>query len=104
MTKDKKPKRNYFKEPSKYGTYDGPRGNADQWRDAFGEAWDAATCRTILADQSPWEVLGVKAGADWAEVKAAYRTLIRKNHPDLGGDPETCRKIIAAYTLLEETR
>lgn len=107
MTKTRKPKRNVFKEPNRYGHYAGPRGDEAHWRAAFGEAWDQAFCKTLIGDQSPWEVLGIAVGASWDEIKKAYRGLIRKWHPDINKDPnavEQCKKIIAAYTLLEETQ
>jgi hypothetical protein len=99
-------KRNPWKD-ALYGTHKGPKGNPDQWRAAFGEAWDQATCKTIIKEQSPWDILGVKVGATWAEIRQAYHSLIRKWHPDVNKAPEAteeCRKIIAAYTLLEETQ
>jgi DnaJ-class molecular chaperone len=99
-----KPKRNVFKDPSAYGTYDGPRGHAAQWAGLFGENWDAKTCKTIIKDESPWDILGIKAGVAWDEIKAAYRNLCKQHHPDVGGDPELCRKIIAAYKTLEESQ
>lgn len=39
------------------------------------------------ATPTPYEVLGVTASADDAELKRAYRRLLRKTHPDTGGDP-----------------
>jgi hypothetical protein len=99
-----KPQRNVWKDASAYGTYDGPAGHAAEWAGIFGNAWDAATCKTIIKDESPWDILKIKAGCTWAEVKKAYRALIILNHPDVGGDPDLCRKIIAAYKLIEESQ
>ena len=31
---------------------------------------------------NPYEVLGIKPGASEAEVKAAYKALVKKYHPD----------------------
>jgi DnaJ-domain-containing protein 1 len=36
-----------------------------------------------VATNSPWRVLGVAPGADLAEVKRAYRQLVRRVHPDV---------------------
>jgi len=47
-----------------------------------------------------YSVLGVKPGATTQEVKAAYRRLAKIHHPDAGGDPETFKKIHAAYRNL----
>jgi hypothetical protein len=46
----------------------------------------------------PWyEVLGVDPDANALQVKAAYRELIKLNHPDAGGQAEAFQKIQAAY-------
>jgi hypothetical protein len=51
-------------------------------------------------------VLGVAAGAPWAEVRAAYRRLMRATHPDLAGPADALRaaRIIEAYALLRHAR
>ncbi len=40
--------------------------------------------------EDPWEVLGVRPGSDFAQVKAAYHEKVKKYHPDLvaGMGPE----------------
>ena len=38
--------------------------------------------RRVVASSDPYQVLGVKRGASEEEVKAAYRRLILKFHPD----------------------
>jgi curved DNA-binding protein CbpA len=58
--------------------------------------------------KNPHTVLGIEAGASPDEIKAAWRSLARRNHPDLiGDDPETARRatsrmaeINAAYAAL----
>lgn len=47
------------------------------------------------------DVLWVKPGAPSEVVKAAYSALIRKYHPDAGGDEEMAKKINAAYARLK---
>lgn len=44
-----------------------------------------------------WTVLGVEPTADRETVKNAYRALVRVHHPDAGGNPETFKRITAAY-------
>jgi DnaJ-like protein len=45
-----------------------------------------------------WQVLGLeKAPATYPEVKAAYRELARKHHPDAGGDPVRMAEINEAW-------
>lgn len=51
-------------------------------------------------EERPWfEVLGVPAAASDDEIKAAYRTLAVRHHPDTGGDAETMARINRAYDL-----
>jgi hypothetical protein len=45
-------------------------------------------------------ILGLRAGATLREVKAAHRRLVKRHHPDVGGEVETFRHIDAAYRLL----
>src|SRR5215468_6208513 len=46
-------------------------------------------------------VLGIPRDADYAQVKAAYRTLAKTCHPDLpGGSEQRFREINFAYTTL----
>lgn len=48
----------------------------------------------------PHEVLGVAPDASLSEVRAAWRALAMKHHPDRGGEIETFRQIQAAYDAL----
>jgi DnaJ-class molecular chaperone len=104
-------KRNIF-DPNyaPYGTFDGEPGDPSQWADAHKQAWDQATCKEIIGEETPWSILGVEIGSAFSVVKSAYRALIRKHHPDLVQDAtakldanEKCKKIIAAYSVLEES-
>jgi len=47
-----------------------------------------------------YATLGVGQKADDAAIKQAYRKLIRKHHPDKGGDAEVFRSIQQAYEVL----
>ncbi len=46
------------------------------------------------------DLLGLTADASLREVKSAHRRLVKRHHPDLGGDVENFRRIDAAYRLL----
>lgn len=52
--------------------------------------------------QEAAQVLGVRPGASWSDVRHAYRSLIRSLHPDLAGAGSTAdaARIIDAYALL----
>ena len=41
-----------------------------------------------LYDSNPFEVLGLKPGADAQDVRAAYRRLVKSCHPDQFQDPQ----------------
>lgn len=51
---------------------------------------------------NPYEILGVPKDADDATIKRAYRKLVAKAHPDVGGDPEEFHKLQAAYECLKD--
>ncbi len=48
----------------------------------------------------PWEVLGVKQGANAAEIESAYREKAKRWHPDAGGSHEQMAKLNAARAEL----
>jgi hypothetical protein len=54
--------------------------------------------RAAPADASIWDVLGVRRDATLAELKAAYRKRVLETHPDQGGDEESFRRVVRAYT------
>jgi molecular chaperone DnaJ len=52
------------------------------------------------SNQNPYEVLGVAATASTAEIKAAYRALVKQHHPDAGGDEHMILALNAAWEVL----
>ena len=62
------------------------------------------TSDTVSLD--PYETLGVKKTATQAEIKKAYRKLVRTSHPDINPDDAEAEarfvKISAAYDLLKD--
>jgi len=48
-------------------------------------------------------VLGVSPSATAAEIKAAYRALVKKHHPDAGGDDSTILALNAAWEELRDS-
>lgn len=49
-----------------------------------------------------WKVLGVPPDATREEVRAAYRELAKRHHPDQGGNPETMTQINRAFAEFNE--
>jgi molecular chaperone DnaJ len=54
------------------------------------------------AASDPYAVLGVKPGASPAEIKAAYRALVKRHHPDAGGDDDRILALNAAWEVLRD--
>ena len=52
-------------------------------------------------DRTCWEILGVEANAAPDVIRAAYRRLIRENHPDAGGRQEDAQEINDAYAAAQ---
>ncbi len=48
----------------------------------------------------PYDILGVKRGANLDEVKAAYRRACKERHPDLGGSHEAMVELNTAYAFI----
>lgn len=84
----------------RYKTYDDTngRGSVAEWRESFMGIDEA---KRLMRDNDPLSVLGLDSMPDMTLLKNTYRRLVMENHPDRGGDPILCKKIIAAYTVLE---
>lgn len=48
----------------------------------------------------PYQVLQIPRAASAADIKAAYRQLVKQHHPDAGGDPKRIVAINVAYEIL----
>ena len=52
----------------------------------------------------PYQVLGVVCTASAAEIKAAYRRLVKQHHPDAGGDEHRILELNAAWEVLGDAQ
>lgn len=69
---------------------------------AAGAALPICTQTRFASSKNPYTVLGIKQGADKAEIKKAYRVLARKHHPDApGGSDEKFREVQEAYEQIK---
>jgi DnaJ-like protein len=57
--------------------------------------------RAPMTEAEAYRILGLAPGASLEEVRAAYRRLIRRVHPDLGGSGPLAAMINAAKELLD---
>jgi DnaJ-domain-containing protein 1 len=88
----------------RYKTYDDTngRGSVAEWSQAFESRMGIDEARKIMRENDPLAVLGLETMPDMALLKSTYRRLVMENHPDRGGDAILCKKIIAAFTVLEK--
>jgi curved DNA-binding protein CbpA len=49
-----------------------------------------------------YEELEVSPLSNKAQIKNAYRTKVKKVHPDRGGDPEEFKRVVTAYLILSD--
>ena len=56
-----------------------------------------------MSARDPYQVLGVAASASAAEIKAAYRALVKQHHPDAGGDEHRILELNAAWEVLGDS-
>ncbi|HYP03499.1 MAG TPA: J domain-containing protein [Cyanobium sp.] len=63
-----------------------------------------SACRACLGPSSPdpYTLLGVSPLASTAEIKAAYRALVKRHHPDAGGNDDTILALNAAWEVLRD--
>lgn len=75
------------------------------WLDRLGRRGEAETPTASeggrMTEAEAYRVLGIEPGASVDEVRAAYRRLIRRVHPDLGGSGALAALLNAAKEVLD---
>ena len=57
-----------------------------------------------MQEKTHYKVLGIEQDAKIEDVKRAYRELVRRKHPDHGGDPEEFIPVQEAYETLSDEK
>ena len=76
------------------------------WKRSRGSGSRAATRSGQARDPSverAYEDLWLRPGAPMSVVRAAYRSLAARSHPDVGGDPGHMLRLNTAYETLRRT-
>ncbi len=70
-----------------------------RWREQAGQAGNANGGSAMSRDDA-LDVLGLKEGASEKEIRAAYRRMMKKHHPDNGGSAYLAARINEANDVL----
>jgi hypothetical protein len=57
--------------------------------------------QAVPAGDDSFAVLGLLPTATWEVCEAAYKALVKVNHPDVGGNPEIMKQINAAWDRIK---
>jgi len=57
--------------------------------------------KILMTVDNPYQVLGVEPTAEEAVIDATYRSLLKKHHPDQGGDEEQFKQVKNAYEQIQ---
>ncbi len=71
------------------------------WLDRRGTPHQAPPPSGTMTEAEAYRVLGLAPGASVEEVRSAYRRLMRRVHPDLGGSSPLAAMLNAAKELLD---
>ena len=62
----------------------------------------SSNASNFISSKEAYDILGLKGSESEEEIKAAYRNLVKKFHPDAGGNDYFCRKLTEAKDFLLE--
>jgi DnaJ-class molecular chaperone len=80
-------------------------GNSFEWKRHFRQRMSKEEAEAIIENDDPWELLGIKHGANAEDIKRAFWHQAMYWHPDVSHEPKEkatkmMQKINAAYSLL----
>ena len=70
-----------------------------EWREQAGSAGGSQAAGTMSREDA-LDILGLKEGASEKEIRAAYRRMMKKHHPDSGGSAYLAARINEANEIL----
>lgn len=71
-----------------------------EWKKAYQGRIIDLSAQPQQDDSADRRMLGVSKNADKDEIRKAFYALAKKNHPDMGGDPDQFRALMDAYRSL----
>lgn len=79
--------------------------NAFQWKQHFRQRMSQEEAKEVIENDDPWDLLGIRHGADAEEIKAAFWHKAMYWHPDVSHEPiekatKMMQKLNASYSLL----
>jgi bifunctional non-homologous end joining protein LigD len=95
------PKKSFWNSPSKYGTYEGEKGDPQQWSSIFNFAFQNSDIVNSSINVSAFSVFNLDSSASLYEIKKAFRTKIKQHNqesPDFNRDE--FERIVNAYKKL----
>lgn len=98
------PKKSFWTSQSRYGTYEGEKGNPGQWSSSFGFTFENSNSVKSIMGMTAYSILDLKPSASDDAVRNAFRKLAKRYHPDKGGNRNKFEEITTAYETIKNMR
>ncbi len=80
------------------------RGIGEVLQSAYAQLPPPKPAPAAIVLNDPYSVLGASRNADLEMIEAMYKVLVKRNHPDAGGDPEQLKRVVAAMETIRKER